>query len=799
MLDFYLKNEFKLFKCLPDKSPEKLPIEENLVTLQDAKTLQDDGNLIGALIPKGMIVINIGRDFEDEKKDGSNIFKEIRKELGIEQSPIDYTFVVMTPSKGFHIFFKTPRGQKIESGIRAENIEIKADGYVICPGKNSYSPLNTLSAADADARLLKWVIETPVIKKAEIIVSNTIPARTIKSIFKKIKTEEIKNLEYFLMSAIASIGRNNESMCIIADWICTAWDCEPLEAMDRLENMDIKDGISVQNFINYLSHTELSKHLLKKIINHDAITDEIINNQALEIHLPIDAPDYEKISKSPMMHDFFNLMGHSRAANLLMHALKNKVIYVKKDGYYYFGGSRWEPLYNILQITYTILSIVSRMYWRDHKDEKSSVNDAYYELSKSLNDTHFKSQVLREFSEKTEVFRKEVKWDSPDIKETLTTEDGVIDFRNGDLKERVGEHDEYRRSYIPIASHYVMEAEKPVKFISFLKEIFPDKGTFETARFVLSMFASGNSGRRLFHLWEGNGANGKSTLIDIMQRVLGDDKCTTYPASILLPDVMAKNSGTTPELDRFLGKYCAFGIEVEEGKRFSSGVVKQLTGGDTITVNPKYKEAYEMRPTWQLVLAVNDMPGFDTSDNAFIERLCVLPFNAKFCKDERDRKKAIDMGMKADYVKLSKDRIKLVDEIKEEREGILRYLIESYVELERDHRGIIPQSPECLEKKDCYITDNDDYTEFVETCCVLDKNGVVFYKKLTNRFREYINNDRIKTNTVTKNILLKFKNRGVYRDVRYNDSSSKERCLRGIRLREEMDKGREDGDQEIPF
>ena len=361
---------------------------------------------------------------------------------------------------------------------------------------------------------------------------------------------------------------------------------------------------------------------------------------------------------------------------------------------------------------------------------------------------------------------------------------------------------------MPYTSAEILSATEPKRYVEFLHEIFPDEETFKTARYSSSTFISGNANRRTFHIWVGEGSNGKSTWVDILKRAIGD-KAITYDVKLLLPEKFA-NMGTTPELAKFEGAYAAFGIEVDPGKRFSSGIIKNLTGGDTISVNPKYRAAIELDATWQLIFACNDLPSFNANDPAFINRLMIIPFEMRYYKDAADLEEIKKKGTKDQFIVKAGDRDEIINSTLNERAGIIKMMIEDYIHVVNNCGGVIPESEECKKKKHAYIDENDILGEFLKTMCEIDSTdgtsaaGKYFVKSsaITEAYQEYSGFKKASSTAVTKDI-LKYDKR-VERGVK-----AKSRGLFNIRLKadaaDEMDfgagadAGYEPDDDVMPF
>jgi len=88
-----------------------------------------------------------------------------------------------------------------------------------------------------------------------------------------------------------------------------------------------------------------------------------------------------------------------------------------------------------------------------------------------------------------------------------------------------------------------------------------------------------------------------------------------------------------------------------------------------------------------------------------------------------------------------------------------------------------------LKRKDHYIEENDDYTEFVTYCCDLIDSGFTFNDDLLVSFRKFIGNERLGINGITKNILIKYGKKGVKRGRSKDDQGNTKRGLAGLSIK----------------
>ncbi len=102
----------------------------------------------------------------------------------------------------------------------------------------------------------------------------------------------------------------------------------------------------------------------------------------------------------------------------------------------------------------------------------------------------------------------------------------------------------------------------------------------------------------------GDGGNGKSTLFNVLARVLGD-----YAGSIN-PKILLATGGKSYEAEaaELRGLRLALAAETEEGARLDGAAIKQYGSQDKISARPLYSKPITFWPSHTLVLFTNFLP-----------------------------------------------------------------------------------------------------------------------------------------------------------------------------------------------
>ena len=159
-------------------------------------------------------------------------------------------------------------------------------------------------------------------------------------------------------------------------------------------------------------------------------------------------------------------------------------------------------------------------------------------------------------------------------------------------------------------------------------------------RGFLGYCMTGDISLRLLHIFFGDGLNGKSTLFNIMKKILGTYSISLSDDSMLKKDD-GKRKGATPELMPL--KEGRLGVLPESGKdaELNESTVKRITGGDPIVARPLFGQEVEFFTQVKVVLPTNNKPIINIDQQAVVDRIILVPFNARFDKEDIEQKNKI--------------------------------------------------------------------------------------------------------------------------------------------------------------
>lgn len=210
----------------------------------------------------------------------------------------------------------------------------------------------------------------------------------------------------------------------------------------------------------------------------------------------------------------------------------------------------------------------------------------------------------------------------------LNTPSGTIDLRSG----RIREHDRADRLTKITAVGFSADARCD-RWERFLREVFPAKP--EVVEFVqraIGYSLTGDTREEAMFIAHGDGANGKSTLLETVKSVLGDYATTCAPESLLL----RREKAATNDIARLAGARFVSSIEVNQGRALNESLIKAMTSRDTLSARFLFKEFFEFLPELKLWLGTNYKPEIHGDDEGIWRRVRLIPFDRKFEGADRD-------------------------------------------------------------------------------------------------------------------------------------------------------------------
>jgi P4 family phage/plasmid primase-like protien len=222
------------------------------------------------------------------------------------------------------------------------------------------------------------------------------------------------------------------------------------------------------------------------------------------------------------------------------------------------------------------------------------------------------------------------------FEELLDNRAYLLGFENGvyDLKLHIfreGMPDDYiylctNKIYVP----YNPESLEIAEINEFFNKLFTNENLRNYVLDILACAIDGSIAQERFYIFTGQGSNGKSRLLDLIQKAIGD-YYATLPIALLTQKRAASNSAQG-EVERTKGRRFAVLQEPSENDKINIGYMKELSGNDRILTRGLYKEPYEFKPQFKMILACNELPEVPSDDGGTWRRIRVIEFSSKFCE-----------------------------------------------------------------------------------------------------------------------------------------------------------------------
>lgn len=355
-------------------------------------------------------------------------------------------------------------------------------------------------------------------------------------------------------------------------------------------------------------------------------------------------------------------------AKVLLHMNKDMYccVNIGMKTWFAFENHRWVEDKSMI-IRNKISEEVHRLYNEKTHNLMKDLSDCDVEdekrhtfLTEQLKKTARTCEKLKKTSDKNNIFREamEIFYDGKFLRKTDSNKN-LVCFNNGvvDIETktfRPGMPTDYitkctNNDYIENIGEYIAATEtgetegldgEILTFVNeiyeYMKQLYPTPNLCEYMWKHLASCLIGENINQTCSFYIGSGSNGKSCIVELMSYAFGDYK-GVLPISVVT-EKRAGVGGTTSELIALKGVRYAVMQESSKGMRINEGILKELTGGDTIVGRQLFKESEMFTPQFTLVVCTNNLPDVDANDDGTWRRIKTVPHLAKFVDDLEDER-----------------------------------------------------------------------------------------------------------------------------------------------------------------
>ncbi len=273
---------------------------------------------------------------------------------------------------------------------------------------------------------------------------------------------------------------------------------------------------------------------------------------------------------------------------------------------------------------------------------------------------------------------------------------GTIDLQTGALREH--RRDDLLTRITPavydnLAEHHLWDA-------SLRRATGDDAELAGFLRRAVGYSLTGHTHEDKLFFAHGPTATAKSTLFEAIKAALGEYAATADFETFLK---RRGDAGIRNDIARLDGARIVLSIEVDEGKTLAEGLVKLLTGGDTVAARFLYHETFEFQPRFKLWLAANARPRVSADDDAIWRRIVQVPFVCVIPEAERDERIKIELRTNPQVLS-----------------AILTWAVRGCLEWQQ--KGLaVPESVRDYTNE--YRDENDPLRDWLADCCELDASA----------------------------------------------------------------------------
>ena len=204
--------------------------------------------------------------------------------------------------------------------------------------------------------------------------------------------------------------------------------------------------------------------------------------------------------------------------------------------------------------------------------------------------------------------------------ELVCVANGIVDLTTGKMVPHSPDY--FFRSKLPAA--FDPEAKCP-KFEKFLSEILDGNDALTIQEmFGYCLYRSYPIAAIFMHV--GSGSNGKSTLLSVLRRWLGEKNVATYTMQSLIEDRFA--------VANLRGKLANIFPDLSDAHIFHTAMLKAITGNDAITARQMHVQKAESFISYaKLIYSTNRPPLIDDPSNAMWRRIIEVDYRHTFVEN----------------------------------------------------------------------------------------------------------------------------------------------------------------------
>lgn len=376
--------------------------------------------------------------------------------------------------------------------------------------------------------------------------------------------------------------------------------------------------------------------------------------------------------------------------------------------WYTYDGGKWQKDVGSLLVSAKIKEFIRLMALYCGEIADDDKRKQYMSFVAKMGDRRFRDRLMKDAADSMRIEA-----------EQFDTHPYLINCKNGTYDLESMEFREHRwQDFLTMQTNfeYSVQDIRCERWEKFIQEV--TQNDYEKADYLqraLGYSILGTSKEECMFILHGKTTrNGKSTMLDAIQHLLGDYS-TVAPVELICRSDRAKNAeAANPVLAKLKGKRMVTMSESDTAGKLDEATIKQYTGGEDITARELYQEAITFKPQFTMWLSCNDLPSVKDKSLFASDRVRVIEFNRHFTDAEQDK------GLK-DYF-----------ESQEAMKGIFTWLVAGYFKYRRFGLKMSDSMKAVVRQ---YEKDNDLVLQFLEEKCERVAEGFTKSKTLYDTYK----------------------------------------------------------------
>lgn len=410
----------------------------------------------------------------------------------------------------------------------------------------------------------------------------------------------------------------------------------------------------------------------------------------------------------------------------------------------------------------------------DFYDEDSQRDDIYQFMEDNNIIESFKGNLIKDIILSLRSMPNIERVKMNEYNNLLNVRNGIVDLDNEELMPH---SKDFNFSYI-LDVDYDKEAKDCPYFLSLLGDIFNDENdTIMNVCRIGGYLLYPQNKMEIMFFFLGDGANGKSILLEIYQLFFPPDNISSLTLQQLSKDTFMRSE--------LLKSRVNIASETKGGK-IDSEEIKKIVTGEPVTIDIKYSKPISFRPFTKIIIASNSRPYFNDTSHGIMRRLHIIEFKSTFM-DKDQYNEEYNHKERRIFKKIPKDTI--FKHINEEKSAIFNLFIKSLKNL-KDMKFVLPESNNTKLIKTEYLEIADTLGTFLREYYEIDKDNTLNIKDILNHFHSiYTENFPDKkfnysTKGMGKNVKSIFKVEPVYKVLKNRDGVREKSTMYPLKLKQ---------------